>query len=297
MTAIKAPAEPKSFPSHCPSRTASPGSSTAGKTRPSPTRPTGSASTFRWTAVTARAARARRCASRAATTAAPTSTMRCRPTRPRRGYVLPCSMKPRSDLVLQIASTSDIAKTQAATFTGTVVESTGCRPPPCGLGVEIPNRSELAFLPGQYVNIAVPGTDQTAFVLLLQRTARRPAHLPGEADSRRRDVGLPGPARSRVGDTITFTGPHGSFFLRETDRPVLLLAGGTGLAPDPVDAAQDARRRQPAQGAPDLRREHRRRPGGTRSTDRGDRLDANRIHLGPLRLRSRPVHAPQTRAT
>ena len=37
--------------------------------------------------------------------------------------------------------------------------------------------------------------------------------------------------RAAVGDEITFTGPHGSFFLRETERPVLLLAGGTGLAP------------------------------------------------------------------
>lgn len=32
------------------------------------------------------------------------------------GYVLPCSMKPRSDLVLRIASTSDVAKTSAATY-------------------------------------------------------------------------------------------------------------------------------------------------------------------------------------
>ena len=37
--------------------------------------------------------------------------------------------------------------------------------------------------------------------------------------------------RAAVGDEISFTGPHGSFFLREIDRPVLLLAGGTGLAP------------------------------------------------------------------
>jgi benzoate/toluate 1,2-dioxygenase reductase subunit len=38
------------------------------------------------------------------------------------GYVLPCSMKPRSDLVLQIASTSEVAKTQAATYPGKLVE-------------------------------------------------------------------------------------------------------------------------------------------------------------------------------
>ena len=37
--------------------------------------------------------------------------------------------------------------------------------------------------------------------------------------------------RAAVGDTIEFTGPYGSFFLREPKRPLLLLAGGTGLAP------------------------------------------------------------------
>ena len=77
------------------------------------------------------------------------------------GYVLPCSMKPRSDLVLQIASTSDVAKTQAATYTGTLTQLDRLSATTVALGVEIPNRAELAFLPGQYVNIAVPGTDQT----------------------------------------------------------------------------------------------------------------------------------------
>ena len=43
-----------------------------------------------------------------------------RPTRRPPGYVLPCSMKPRSDLVLQIASTSAVAKTRAATYTATI---------------------------------------------------------------------------------------------------------------------------------------------------------------------------------
>ena len=37
--------------------------------------------------------------------------------------------------------------------------------------------------------------------------------------------------RAKVGDDIELTGPHGSFFLRESDAPLLLLAGGTGLAP------------------------------------------------------------------
>ena len=30
---------------------------------------------------------------------------------------------------------------------------------------------------------------------------------------------------------MTFTGPFGSFYLRNVARPVLMLAGGTGIAP------------------------------------------------------------------
>ena len=146
------------------------------------------------------------------------------------GYVLPCSMRPRSDLVLQIASTSDVAKTRAATFTGTVVQLDRLSATTVALGVQIPNRAELAFLPGQYVSIAVPGTDQTrsysfsnaphddVLTFLVKLT---PGGAMSEYLSR----------RAAVGDTMSFTGPNGSFFLRETDRPVLLLAGGTGLAP------------------------------------------------------------------
>ena len=37
--------------------------------------------------------------------------------------------------------------------------------------------------------------------------------------------------RAKIGDKISFNGPLGSFYLRKIERPVLFLAGGTGLAP------------------------------------------------------------------
>lgn len=146
------------------------------------------------------------------------------------GYVLPCSMRPRSDLVLQIASSSEVAKTAAASFTGTVVDVDRVSPTTVAFGVEIPNRDDLAFLPGQYVNISVPGTDAVRSYSFSnaphdERLTFLVKLTPGGAMSTYLAE------RAAVGDQITFTGPHGSFFLRETERPVLLLAGGTGLAP------------------------------------------------------------------
>lgn len=147
-----------------------------------------------------------------------------------RGYVLPCSMSPKSDLVLRIASTSAVAKTQAATYPATLTALERLSPTTMSVTLKTPNRDELAFLPGQYVNIAVPGTDQTRSYSF--SSAPDEEHLsflvkmtPGGVMSEYLTE------RAKPGDELSFTGPHGSFFLRETDRPVLLLAGGTGLAP------------------------------------------------------------------
>ncbi|MBE1495605.1 benzoate/toluate 1,2-dioxygenase reductase subunit [Amycolatopsis lexingtonensis] len=147
-----------------------------------------------------------------------------------RGYVLPCSMKPKSDLVLRIASTSAVAKTQAATYPATITALDRLSPTTMAVTLETPERDKLAFLPGQYVNIAVPGTGESRSYSFSNAPDEK--HLtflvkitPGGVMSEY----LTG--RAKTGDELTFTGPHGSFFLRETDRPVLLLAGGTGLAP------------------------------------------------------------------
>src|SRR5260370_41033397 len=37
--------------------------------------------------------------------------------------------------------------------------------------------------------------------------------------------------QAKAGDVVTIAGPIGSFYLRDVTRPVLFLAGGTGLAP------------------------------------------------------------------
>ncbi|WP_433567704.1 benzoate 1,2-dioxygenase electron transfer component BenC [Nocardia sp. CA-151230] len=146
------------------------------------------------------------------------------------GYVLPCSMKPKSDLVLQIATTSELAKTQSSTYTGTITALDRLSSTTVGLTVEVPNRDKLAFLPGQYVNIAVPGTDQSRSYSF--------SNAPGDKELTFLVKLTPGgmmseylTERAAIGNAISFAGPNGSFFLRDAQEPVLLLAGGTGLAP------------------------------------------------------------------
>ncbi|GMA40714.1 benzoate 1,2-dioxygenase electron transfer component BenC [Mobilicoccus caccae] len=146
------------------------------------------------------------------------------------GYCLPCQMKPTSDLVLQIASTSAVAKTRAASFTGTLTGLEKLSSTTYALTVSTPDREKLAFLPGQYINFSVPGTEETRSYSF--------SNGPDEDDLTFLVKITPGGVmstylteRAAEGDEVTFTGPNGSFFLREGERPLLLLAGGTGLAP------------------------------------------------------------------
>jgi benzoate/toluate 1,2-dioxygenase reductase component len=146
------------------------------------------------------------------------------------GYCLPCSMTPRSDLVLQIASTSAVAKTRAATFVSEVTALESLSSTTISLAVRAPADGRLAFLPGQYVNFTVPGTEETrSYSFSCTAGCDELTFLVKVTPGGLMSTYLTD--RAKVGDEITFSGPHGSFFLREADRPALLLAGGTGLAP------------------------------------------------------------------
>jgi len=88
----------------------------------------------------------------------------------------------------------------------------------------------LAFLPGQYVNLAIPGTQV--------HRAYSFSSKPGAAEASFLIRNIPGGQMSswltsaaKPGERMAFVGPQGSFFLRTVERPVVKLAGGTGLAP------------------------------------------------------------------
>lgn len=146
------------------------------------------------------------------------------------GYCLPCQMTPQSDLVLRIPATSAAAKTAAATHTATVVDIQRHSATTVGFTLDVDDRRALDFLPGQYVNVTVPGTDlhrsysfssgpnqhQVSFLVRITDGGAMSGYL---AD------------RALIGDRVEFTGPMGSFYLRDLTRPALFLAGGTGLAP------------------------------------------------------------------
>lgn len=147
-----------------------------------------------------------------------------------KGYMLTCQAVPESDMTIQIPATSESAKTSALKFTSRIKELNKHSESTVSFTLEVDERENLAYLPGQYVNLKVPGTDVERSYSFSSGPEVEDASFmvrvtpQGAMSEYLRD-------RAAVGDTIEFAGPFGSFFLRDPKRPLLLLAGGTGLAP------------------------------------------------------------------
>jgi benzoate/toluate 1,2-dioxygenase reductase subunit len=145
------------------------------------------------------------------------------------GHILACQMRPTSDCVVKIPATSAACKTEVASHTGTMAAVERVSDSTFAFKIDLANPDALDFLPGQYVNVNVPGTtetrsysfssapgaDQAGFVVRNVPNGLMSGYL----------------ASVQLGQPMTFTGPFGSFYLRPLQRPVLFLAGGTGIAP------------------------------------------------------------------
>lgn len=146
------------------------------------------------------------------------------------GLVLTCQMKPTSDCVIAVPTTSLACKTGQQTFTATVARVVPHNDAAIELELDVDaSGSAPTFLPGQYVNIDVPGSGQSRSYSF--------SSAPGEPRIGFLIKKIPGGlmstwlADARPGEKLQLTGPMGSFYMREVRHPLLFLAGGTGLAP------------------------------------------------------------------
>ena len=144
------------------------------------------------------------------------------------GLALACQMRPRTDLVVAIAASSEVCKTKGQSFDARLksVERLSAT----SIAFSLEGAGAITFLPGQYVNVLVPGTDQRrSYSFSSPPGAEALSFLvrdipPGLMSTFLREKARPGMAMELVG-------PAGSFYLRDVRRPLLFLAGGTGLAP------------------------------------------------------------------
>jgi propane monooxygenase reductase subunit len=148
------------------------------------------------------------------------------------GYTLMCRSMPERDLTIELLHYDpDNYRLENAIEDGlaTVVELIEWTHDIVGVKLSVPE--DFSFLPGQYVDLHVPGTD-------CARRSFSMANLPGEGAielmiKRYPNGRLSGMLGSEIvaGTELSFTGPYGAFHLRRSDAPILMIAGGSGMAP------------------------------------------------------------------
>ena len=144
--------------------------------------------------------------------------------------VLTCQMTPASDCIIAVPVPSSACKLKPAAHEGVITAVETASDSTIILRLALDDPAALNFLPGQYVNLGVPGSGQHRSYSFSSR--------PGASEASFLIRNIPNGLMSNwlteqaaVGDRMTFFGPSGSFFLRSVERPVIMLAGGTGLAP------------------------------------------------------------------
>jgi propane monooxygenase reductase subunit len=101
------------------------------------------------------------------------------------------------------------------------------------LVVRLVEPETLKFFPGQYLDFAVPGTEETRSFSMANTSSREGGRLefvikvyPDGLFSKFLDTGL------SVGDRLDVTGPFGVFTLRDApDADLVFVGGGAGMAP------------------------------------------------------------------
>jgi CDP-4-dehydro-6-deoxyglucose reductase len=147
------------------------------------------------------------------------------------GKALTCCTKPQSDVVLEIRELAGLKDLAIRTLPARVERIEKPAEDVAILYLKLPAAERLQFLAGQYIDILMKGGIRRSYSMAnaphddthLQLHVRR---TPGGTFSRYVFEEM----KERA--IIRFEGPLGSFYLREdSDRPMILVAGGTGFAP------------------------------------------------------------------
>jgi len=148
----------------------------------------------------------------------------------KQGLALFCCAKPLEDLVIEVREIAAVKDIPVKTLPCRVERLEKLCHDVMGIWLKLPSSERLQFLPGQYIDFLLKDGRRRSFSLanapeedaLLELHVR---HVPGGFFTDHVFNAM------KVKDIMRIEGPLGSFFLRESDKPAIFVAGGTGFAP------------------------------------------------------------------
>ena len=152
------------------------------------------------------------------------------------GFTLLCRAHPYEDLTIELLNFDEDMIRSGLPIQQAVAEVVSNEPVTHDmrhLVIRLVEPSEIKFFPGQYVDITIPGTEETRSFSMANTSCRENGQLefvikvyPDGLFSHFLDT------RLAAGDTLNLTGPYGMFTLREShDADLIFVGGGAGMAP------------------------------------------------------------------
>lgn len=152
-----------------------------------------------------------------------------------RGFSLFCQAHPHSDLVIESREVQGVGDIAIKKLPCRVIRIQKPAPDVAIVDLQLPANERLQYLAGQYLEFILKDGKRRSYSIATPPHADGPVqlhirHMPGGAFTDH--VFGVGATQMKERDILRFEGPLGTFFLREdSDKPILLLASGTGFAP------------------------------------------------------------------
>jgi CDP-4-dehydro-6-deoxyglucose reductase, E3 len=146
------------------------------------------------------------------------------------GMILMCQARARGDVTLQTFEVQPAADAVIKRLPCRIERATAVSHDVMQLFLRLPAAEDFHFEPGQYLDILLPGGRRRSFSIASPPHDSRPLelHVRRVAGGEFTDKLFHDQTR---GALLTIEGPLGKFIYRESRAPILLVGGGTGLAP------------------------------------------------------------------
>lgn len=151
------------------------------------------------------------------------------------GGALFCCARPVSDLVIECREVQGTGDLPIKKLPCRVAALEKVAPDVVVIRLQLPANERLQYLAGQYIEIILKDGKRRSYSMAgaphaADRLELHVRHMPGGVFTDAVFGTAEKPLRER--DILRFEGPFGTFFLREdSNRPIILLASGTGFAP------------------------------------------------------------------
>jgi CDP-4-dehydro-6-deoxyglucose reductase, E3 len=150
-----------------------------------------------------------------------------------RGYVLMCSARPMSDLVVAVKEIDVLSTLPVAHMPARVLKLENLSDDVVAITLGLPANEPMNYKPGQYLSIALDEKTERSYSMATAPTTEGVRQLelhvrviPGGVFSERLA------SRLKVREMLKVKLPLGTFYLRENSKkPIVMVASGTGFAP------------------------------------------------------------------